>query len=366
MSTMSDDKIRILYIDDEEHNLQSFKASFRKEYHITTTTSTDEAENILNNQEIHIILADQKMPGMTGVEFFEKVRTRHPDPIRILITGHTDVGAAIDAINKGEVFRFIDKPWDYTYVENAIHSAYDIYKTRVDLRQRNLELEKAYEELDKFVYSASHDLRAPLMSVLGIVNLALMEPDVTSQNEYLLLIQQSVKKLDTFIISIIDYYKNGRGVPEVSTIDFKELVDDVKEAIHYLPGFDRIKMTISIDQHCEFRSELIKLRIIFNNLFSNAIKFQDSSKDTQLIDLKIRVENGVATIVLTDNGLGIKEEDLDKIFKMFYRAGATNSGSGIGLYIVNEAIGKLNGTIKAKSVLGQGSTFEISVPSISE
>jgi two-component system sensor histidine kinase/response regulator len=172
---MNENPIHILYIDDEEHNLHSFKATFRKQYNITTTMSVIEAEELLEKNDFCIILADQRMPVMTGVQFFEKIRDKYPRIIRILITGHTDIGAAIDAINKGEVFRFIDKPWDYTYVENAITHAYEIYKTREDLMQRNIELQKANEELDKFVYSASHDLRAPLMSVLGIVNLALLE-----------------------------------------------------------------------------------------------------------------------------------------------------------------------------------------------
>src|SRR5678815_3565004 len=160
---MNKSLINVLYLDDELHNLQSFRATFRKHYNIFTTDSIAEAEAILQENNIHIVLADQRMPVMTGVQFFEKIRAKHVDPIRILITGHTDISAAIDAINKGEVFRFIDKPWDYTYVQNAIAHGYDIYRTRTELAQRNVDLQKAYDELDKFVYSASHDLRAPLM-----------------------------------------------------------------------------------------------------------------------------------------------------------------------------------------------------------
>lgn len=353
-----------MYIDDEEHNLHSFKASFRKQYNITIASSVVEAEEILEKNDFCIILADQRMPIMTGVQFFEKIRTKYPKPIRILITGHTDISAAIDAINKGEVFRFIDKPWDYTYVENAIAHAYDIYKTREDLKERNIELQKANEELDKFVYSASHDLRAPLMSVLGIVNLALLEDDIKSQNEYLELIRQSVKKLDTFIINIIDYYKNARGVPVVTDITFEELVTEVQATIQYLPEYGTLKMTTDIDQSGIFQSDVMKLRIIFNNLINNAIKFQDKSKPNQFVHLTIKSTPEKATIVVEDNGTGIRESDQDKIFKMFYRAGATNSGSGIGLYIVHEAITKLGGHIKVSSTIGEGSTFEVIIPSI--
>lgn len=363
---MIDSKIRILYIDDEEHNLQSFKASFRRQYDITTTVSVVEAEEIMEKEEFHVILADQRMPGMTGVQFFEKIRSKFPESIRILITGHTDISAAIDAINKGEVFRFIDKPWDYTYVENAITHAFDIYKTRAELKQRNLDLQKAYEELDKFVYSASHDLRAPLMSVLGIVNLALMEDDVQSQNEYLDLIKQSVKKLDTFIINIIDYYKNARGIQAITEIDFNQLVNDVTEAIKFLPEFGKINMITNINQTGVFYSDAMKFRIIFNNLITNAVKFQDTKKENPFIKLDIHATPSHTKITFEDNGLGIKKDDIEKIFKMFYRAGATNSGSGIGLYIVHEAITKLQGTINVTSTVGEGSIFEINIPSVNK
>jgi len=363
---MSDKPIRILYIDDEEHNLHSFKATFRKQWDITTTISVVEAEEILATKDFNIILADQRMPIMTGVQFFEKVRDQYPNIIRILITGHTDIGAAIDAINKGEVFRFIDKPWDYVYVENAITHAYEIYKTREDLKQRNIELQKANEELDKFVYSASHDLRAPLMSVLGIVNLALLEDDLQSQNEYLELIRKSVKKLDTFIINIIDYYKNARGVPVISDISFEELITEVQATIQYLPEFGKLKITSDVQQDGVFKSDSMKLRIIFNNLINNAVKFQDPSKESPFIHLKVEASSKHAKIIIEDNGMGIREIDQDKIFKMFYRAGATNSGSGIGLYIVHEAISKLGGAINISSVYGTGSIFELNLPSINK
>ena len=363
---MSEKPITILYIDDEEHNLHSFKASFRKQYDITIASSVVDAEEILENNDFCIILADQRMPIMTGVQFFEKIRTKYPKPIRILITGHTDIGAAIDAINKGEVFRFIDKPWDYTYVQNAIAHGFDIYKTKTELAQRNEDLQKAYDELDKFVYSASHDLRAPLMSVIGVVTLALMEENVSSQNEYLGLIKQSVLKLDAFILSIIDYYKNARGVPVIQPINFNELAIDVKETIMYFPGFDKIVHRIIVNQEGVFKSDIIKLRIILNNLLSNAVKFQDSKKEAHNFTLEINASEAGCRIVIADNGLGIKEKDIDNVFKMFYRGGNAASGSGIGLYIVNEAINKLGGKISVHSVYGEGATFEITLPSINE
>jgi signal transduction histidine kinase len=110
----------------------------------------------------------------------------------------------------------------------------------------------------------------------------------------------------------------------------------------------------------------MKLRIIFNNLINNAVKFQDTAKANPFINLTINASPEGATIIIEDNGTGIRQIDQDKIFKMFYRAGATNSGSGIGLYIVHEAVSKLGGNIKITSNYGEGSIFEISIPSINK
>ena len=360
---MSDEKIKILYLDDEENNLQSFKASFRKDYLIFTTTRIEEAESILSNEDIHVVLADQRMPQMTGVEFFEQMRHKFPDPLRILITGYSDIFNAMDAINKGEVFRFIDKPWDYKLVQSAIEHAYDIFKTKKDLKIRNIELQKAYDELDKFVYSASHDLRAPLMSIQGIVNLAMLKKDVASQNEYLTLIEQCVQKLDNFIINIIDYYKNSRGATSVNEINFKELVNEIRDTICYLPGFEKIKVTIDIQEDVSFKTDLVKIRIILNNLISNAIKYQDLTKENQFINITILTTKLECKITIEDNGIGIKQEEQEDIFKMFHRGRVKNSGSGIGLYIVSEAVNKLNGTLDVNSKYGQGTTFIVTIPS---
>jgi two-component system sensor histidine kinase/response regulator len=205
-----------------------------------------------------------------------------------------------------------------------------------------------------------------LMSVLGIVNLALMEEDLKSQNEYLELIRKSVKKLDTFIINIIDYYKNARGVPVITDINFDELITEVQATIQYLPEFGNLKITSEIQQTGVFMSDVMKLRIILSNLINNSVKFQDSSKSDPFIHINVESTSKYARIIIRDNGTGIREIDQDKIFKMFYRAGATNSGSGIGLYIVHEAIMKLEGTINITSSYGEGSIFEIYIPSINK
>jgi two-component system sensor histidine kinase/response regulator len=123
-SNKSKVKAKVLYIDDEEHNLLSFKAGFRKDFEVHTARSALIGLEVLSeHQDIEVVIADQRMPEMTGVEFFERVRTFYPEKIRILLTGYSDIEAVIAAINKGQVYKFIDKPWDQKSITVAIKNA---------------------------------------------------------------------------------------------------------------------------------------------------------------------------------------------------------------------------------------------------
>lgn len=357
--------IKVLYLDDEEQNLQSFRANIRRNFKIFITTNPDEAEALIAEEDIGVVIADHKMPVKTGVQFFEEIRPKFPDSVRILLTAYTDISAAISAINKGEVFRFIDKPWDSDFVVRAIYDAFEIFNTRRQLRIKNAALEKANKELDHFVYSASHDLRAPLMSILGLVNLSHQEEKSEMIDYYLNLIQEAVVKLDSFVINIIDYYRNSRSDNVIKAINFQEVTEDILSSLRYLPGFQDIRFDIQMHQQGTFISDIVKWRIILTNLISNAIKFKDPSKATNIIRISGRITQERCEIEVDDNGLGIPEKELDKIFQMFYKGRGMSSGSGVGLYIVEEAVSKLNGTIQVSSQVAIGTTFQIHAPCIS-
>lgn len=145
---MESNKINILYVDDEVNNLVAFKANFRKEYSIHTAESAKEALQILNENTIHIIISDQRMPGMTGVEFLETVIKTHPNPIRILLTGYSDIQTVIEAINKGQVYKYIMKPFDEMHMRVTISNAYEIYALREENRNLIERLKLANEQLE--------------------------------------------------------------------------------------------------------------------------------------------------------------------------------------------------------------------------
>lgn len=125
-------QINVLYIDDEVHNLTSFRACFRRIFNIFTAESAEEGRKIISQQDIHVILSDQRMPKMTGIEFFESIKEEFPFPIRILITGYTDINAVIDAINRGQVYKYLTKPWNEEDVRIYIEKAYEVYRLRKD------------------------------------------------------------------------------------------------------------------------------------------------------------------------------------------------------------------------------------------
>jgi len=182
------EKIKILYVDDEPENLVGFKAALRLDYQILTALSVPEAISCLNDHpEVRIIFCDQRMPGKTGVDFFEEIRVSHPLPVRIMLTAYTDVESIIDAINKGNIFRYVKKPWTEADIIWAIDEANKFYMANSMLAVKNDELEKAYNELNKFAYSVSHDIRGPLSGILGAINLARFIDDVDEMKELLFL-----------------------------------------------------------------------------------------------------------------------------------------------------------------------------------
>jgi response regulator RpfG family c-di-GMP phosphodiesterase len=145
---MSPEKITVLYVDDEENNLFSFKATFRIKYQVLTAISGEEALKILEQKPVHVIITDQRMPEMTGVEFLEKVLVKYPDPMRILLTGYADMGAVVDAVNKGKIFHYLAKPWNEEELDMTIIRAYDKYLEKIELKEMNEKLAGSNDQLE--------------------------------------------------------------------------------------------------------------------------------------------------------------------------------------------------------------------------
>jgi signal transduction histidine kinase len=231
-----------------------------------------------------------------------------------------------------------------------------------EISKKNEELNKINYELDSFVNRTSHDLKAPLNSVLGIITTAKKEINVNLLHEYLSLQEKTLRRMNNLIQDIIDFSKNKRLRLDLKEIDFKEIVIHGLEDHAYMSNAPKVKKNIEINHYEKFVSDARRISVIINNLVSNAIKYADVAKAQPEMGIKITVADSAATIEVTDNGIGIEEKNLDNIFTLFYSFTNSVSGSGLGLYIVKETTEKLNGYITVNSKKGQGTTIKIVLP----
>lgn len=253
---------------------------------------------------------------------------------------------------------------EHTVLERTkeLHEEIQIRKTAEQKTKiSNKELRKTNAELDSFVYSVSHDLRAPITSVLGLLNLAKDEKNRTTLQKYLDMISKSVIQQDFFIKDILNLSRNSRLKLNRSVINFEEMVTEIFEQLKYINHL-KVNKTLEIDQQKTFYSDESRIRVVLNNLISNAIRHHNGKRPQ--VDISVQVKPKYAHIYIRDNGIGISKDHINNVFKMFYRATDTSHGSGLGLYIVKETLDKLRGSIKLKSELDKGTEVYLQIPSL--
>lgn len=239
---------------------------------------------------------------------------------------------------------------------------HELLQQREELEQALRAVEERNYQLDQFVYKTSHDLRAPISSALGLINIIKMDPDYSRWPQYLELIDGSLKKQDTFINAMLSFSKTTRANNKSEPIDFRELITQCLEELQTLGGFAEVEQLIQVRQEGEvFYSDRMKLYIILSNIISNSIKYRDSFKKS-FLQIEVTLNPRGAEITISDNGIGIAAKYQQHIFDMFFKATERSDGSGLGLYIVKQTIEKLHGHIITDSELGKGSRFKIFIP----
>lgn len=238
-----------------------------------------------------------------------------------------------------------------------------VKKRTEELEKTNKELKLRNDELDRFVYSASHDLSSPLKSILGLINVAKMENPEAQQLQYLIMMEKSVDKLESFIEEVIQYSRNARLPIKHECFQFKQFALDILLNYQYINDYNKITFEIEDTTGEPITTDGMRLRIILNNLISNAIKFHRTDlNEKPKVKITRLIESNNDVISVEDNGRGIESEYLDKVFEMFFRGTETMPGSGLGLYILKEIVNKLNGEIRVKSEVGKGTAFVIALP----
>lgn len=227
---------------------------------------------------------------------------------------------------------------------------------------QNHQLSKANEELDRFVYSASHDLRAPLSSLLGLIDVAGRALTDQERNICFEMMRHRIGNMETFIHDIIDYSRNARLAVKSEPINLLKLCRDLTDNHKLMQGHETVRVNYQIDEHLFVHADPLRMKVILNNLIGNAMKYQDLSKEIQWIEVNARQRTSHVEIEIKDNGIGIAPEQQTRVFEMFYRGSEQSKGSGLGLYIVKETIERLNGKVSLMSKPGEGSSFVITLP----
>lgn len=364
--------LRILVLEDMEEDLEIVEYTLEKAGMHFQTKRVDTKEEFINALKFYhadVILSDHFLPTFNSLEALAITRQAGIQTPFILVTGAISEEFAVNTLKQGADDYILKS--NLTRLPSAIINALkqreaedEKAKATEALRTQYEEMVKINKELDSFVYSVSHNLRSPLMSVLGLVNLAKTE-DQNRDNffgQYFNMMEASINKLDETLKEILDYSRNARKDLGIEQIDIRKLISDNLERMQYMPGSQRVKKEVHVEERVPFYSDKYRLAFIFNNLISNAIKYHDPDKEESFLKISVVIQKDRVLIEFEDNGIGIDQRHLSKVFDMFFRATHKNDGAGLGLYIVKEAVEKLNGTIQIDSTLGEGTTFTIEIP----
>ncbi|HEV8060376.1 MAG TPA: hybrid sensor histidine kinase/response regulator [Gemmataceae bacterium] len=379
----------LLVVDDEPDVVRSVHDLLRLEYHVVGATSGTIGLEQLEKQQVHIVMADQRMPDMTGVEFLAQVRRDYPNSVRLLFTGYADIKAVIDAINQGHVYRYIAKPWDPDELQAIIRQAathYDLVKERghllKEVQAKNAALEKANADLqsaltlkEAFIRVASHELRTPVTILLGLSQLAVGIPGVPAPlDDWLARMHQSALRLSRHVDQLGKMLAVGRFERslERQPTDLGVLLHEVVRDVQAFIVQRHQKLILDIPANLgSLPLEGSMIRDSLAHLLLNAIKFTPDGGKLQLA--AERLPDRSVAIRVADEGVGIAGAEQVHLFKTFFTGGdiARHSsgifefgrkGLGLGLSLVRAFVEMHGGKIEVTSEAGKGSCFTILLP----
>lgn len=360
-STLSDmNNHTIICVDDEIDNVEALERLFRKKFSVLKATSGDEALKILdqNRGQISVIITDQRMPGMSGVELLEKSLDSNPDSVRILLTGYTDIDSIIGAVNQGQIFRYITKPWDPVDLMNTIERAAERFSLGQELKEKNRALEKALielQQLDKtksdFMILVNHELKTPLTSIISFQTLLRESP---LDDEQKMMLDRAIKNTDRLKKLIDDVLlilraENKQIIINLESANLKSLIKEIPISIQEMINKKKLKLTV------RGSSTLVKIDIqyikeVLFRLLDNAAKFSTESSEIILEsqDLTHKVR-----FVMQNIGLMIPQTQIDKIINPFVLNEDImnhSKGLGVGMTICQSLLKLHQSTLKVRNI----------------
>lgn len=328
----------------------------------------DEFREAIVKFEPDVVLSDHGLPGFNSQEALKICLKERASIPFILVTGTVSDEYAVSCLRDGADDYILKS--NLSRLPSAIRSA--VKRRQVErlkrvarhtLRRQNDELLKVNNELDNFVYSVSHNLRGPLASLMGLLNIAREEDKECKLAGILDMMGKTMFKLDETFREILDFARNARNEIQFGEISWSSIIQSSFGRLEYLNANNRVSIHIEVKTAIPFYSDENRIGMILTNLFSNAIMYRDKRKEAR-IDIEVRATDKSTFIVVRDNGIGIAENIMPRIFDMFYRGTEQSQGAGLGLYIVKEAVGKLKGDIEIVSVPNEGTTVLLTMPNL--
>lgn len=320
--------------------------------------STDRREVLdMNDAAANILGINKHEHKMTSISLFSNLEDRHKFLDILKDKGEVNNFEAQISRRDGKVI------WVSISGRLIEASVYEGVIQDITINKENyINLQKANFELDNFVYHTSHDLRSPLLSVLGLVNIATKETDLKQLQLLFGMIDKSIRKLDGLVNDLLVLSRDNRIDDPYSIVDIVQLTNESIENYDFIDGFNDIDIKVNLKTEVELFADKTRINVLLNNLISNAIKYRKRLESKSFIHVDVLVSDELCVVKVSDNGEGIKSEFQDQIFDMFYRATESSEGSGLGLYIVKNVMEKLGGQISFESTYGEGTTFIAKFP----
>lgn len=367
------DRLTLLIVDDEEDVLLSLRSMFRREFHVVTTPRARDAFPLIEAHGVNIVISDQRMPDMNGVEFLELVAKQFPDVVRLMITGYADLNSVIAAVNQGHVFRYIAKPWDPPELQAAVGQAAEQYRFFAERRRLLKELDEANQLKTAFITIASHELNTPLTIVLGMLHLASRRSKDEVLSNCIDRATRAAHRLQHLLTNTFKLLQQSEFHRSLEKTDFllADLFQEIREDLDpYLTERQHQWIDRITPADARILASRTHLRDVLENLLTNAIKFSNDGSPVQIVADQSSQRTRFQVI---DLGVGIPLEDQPHVFEPFFSTwdtmhhstgsfGFCKRGLGIGLAIVRKFVEMHGGTIDFQSIPGQGTTFTIELP----
>jgi signal transduction histidine kinase len=364
-----DKKLKILMLEDNGDDAALIERVMRKANLTFVTKRVDtraEFDDAIRTFIPDVILSDHGLPQFNSVEALKIASTSCKHAPFILVTGTVSEEFATTCLKMGANDYILKS--NLSRLPNSILRAVkerrlEVLKrdARRALRKQNEELMKVNHELDNFVYSVSHNLRAPLTSVLGLLNLAAHDQQDKKIAPLHEMMRTSIVNLDKTLSDILQYSKNARSNVQTEEVSWSELIHESIDKLQYLENSRNISWQIDVRQNEPFYSDKDRLSTALTNILSNAILYSQTNRSS-VVTIKADISTTQGTIIIQDNGIGIREDLQPRIYDMFFRGTERSQGAGLGLYITREIMKRLNATISISSVHNNGTTVSITIP----